>query len=272
MPRKTNYKRKLPYKRRSMISKSRKGRSSSVSMAVKKYVKSTIHKNIENKVTNVAAAAAFGNILQNNTMNVYPMTPYTSYLTISNGTFTNNRIGNRITTRRVMLNYVLCPKPYDVTTNPLCRPQEVDMFLGYVKATPSVLPNATDFNNLFQVGATSLGPQGELSDLIADINRDYWVIKKRWRHKIGYADVTGTGASAGSQYYANNDFKFNAVKKLNITSMCPKTVIYNDASNTPTSHGLFFFYQCVSATGAVQPATTLALDIDFWLTYEFEDA
>nr|UOF82259.1 capsid protein [Cressdnaviricota sp.] len=271
MYRKRVYRKRAPRKlirRKRAVGK----RRSSVSATVKKYVKSQIHKNVENKVMNVAVAGAFGNILQSPTMNVFPMTPYTGYLVISQGVTANARLGNQVTTRRVMLNYCLVPKPYDATTNPLCRPQEVDMFLGYVKATPSTLPNATDFNNLFQVGSTSLGPQGELPDLIADINKDYWHISKRWRHKVGYADVTGTGAAAGSQYYANNDFKFNVVRKLNITKYCPKTLLFNDSANTPTSRGLFFFYQCVSATGAVQPVTTLALDIDYWLTYEYEDA
>lgn len=240
MYRKRNYRKRVTrktYKKRAVGK-----RSSSVSAGVKKYVKKELHKNIENKVMNVAVANAFGNILQNSNMNVFPMTPYTGYLVISQGITQNARIGNKVSTRRVMLNYCMVPKPYDATTNPLCRPQEIDMFLGYVKGTPSTLPVATDFNNLYQVGSTSLGPQGELPDLIADINTDYWVIKKRWRHKLGYADVTGTGASPGSQYYANNDFKFNVVKKLNITKFCPKTLVWNDASNTPTSRGLFFFY------------------------------
>lgn len=268
MPPKKGYKRP----RRAYQRKPRVGRKSSVSSAVKAYVKKAIHVDEENKMINTNASDDFGSITNSSTMNMYPILPYVGYSTLSQGVLSNNRIGNEVKIRKVMLKYVLRPNPYDVTTNTVPIPQVVDMYLGYVKQSPGFLPSATDLTYLFQNGSSSTAPAGNLNDLIYDINKDFWNVKKRWQHKIGYSAMTGTGGNAGNQYFQNNDFKFNVVKKLNITKHVTKTMKFTDAVASLQGTNLFFFYQTLRADGLATGATQTPVHIDFWIDVTYEDA
>lgn len=247
-------------------------RKSGVSLAVKKYVSRTIHRDQENKQTNIQTSDNFGSITENSAMNMYPVMPYIGYSTISQGVTQNTRIGNEIKIRKVMLKYVIYPNAYNVTTNTSPIPMEIDMFLGYVKQTPGYIPQAIDIQSLFQSGSTSFTPTGNLTDLIAQPNNDYWCIKKRWGHKVGFSTATGTGSVAGHQYFANNDFKYNVVRKMDITKFCPKTLKFNDSLNTLQGKGLFFFYQAVRADGLGWASTQLPAHIDYWIDTIYEDA
>jgi len=243
-----------------------------VSKSVKKYVKSQISRNIENKCINVNGGQSFGNISESTDMNVYPMLPYTGYGTIPQGVTQGTRIGNSVKVKKLILSYVLRPTPYNASFNPFPEPVEVDMFLGYVNQVPGFLPVPGDFTYLFQNGASTAAPVGTLRDIISTVNTDYWTIKKRWRHKLGYAAYTGTGAVANTQFSANNDFKLNVVKKLDITKLVNKQLKFLDSANTLQGKNLFFFYQAVAASGGNFSSTTLPCNIEFWIDLQYEDA
>lgn len=243
-----------------------------VTPAVKKYVKKIMAADQENKLINTNASDDFGSITNSSTMNVYPILPYVGYSSLSQGILSNNRIGNEVKIRKVMLKYVLRPNPYDVTTNPVPIPQVIDLYLGYVKQTPGFLPSATDMTYLLQDGSTSRAPTGNLNDLIYDINTDFWKVSKRWQHKIGYSAMTGTGGNAGNQYFQNNDFKFNVIKRMNITKYVSKTLKFTDSVASVQGKNLFFFYQAVRADGLATAATTTPIHIDFWIDVTYEDA
>jgi len=243
-----------------------------VSAAVKKYVKRTIHTNIENKCVQINGGNSFGNVLESPDFNAFPMCPQSGYWGISQGVLQGNRISNQIKTRRAYLSYVLRPVAYNAITNPNPIPCEVQLMLGYVKNTPSFPPAAVDITQLFQSGSSVAAPVGSLRDIISVINKDFWVIKKRWTHKIGYASATGTGALASAQFHANNDFKYNVVKRIDITKMMPATFIFNDAGISAISKNLYFMYYAVSADGSILGAQFLPANIEFWLDYHFEDA
>jgi len=259
---------KKPYKK--PLRKSSK--SSTVSLAVKKYVKRTVHANVENKCVQINGGYSFGNVNESPDFNAYPMCPLNAFWTIPLGTGQGSRIGNSISVRKVMLNYVLRPTIYDITANPLPEPTEVQLLLGYVKLTPGTLPVAGDISKLFQAGSSVAAPAGSLRDLISIINTDYWVIKKKWTHKLGYADYTGTGNVPAGQYRANNDFHMNVVKKLDITKYIPKHISFNDSDTTALSKNLFFMQQAVASSGGTFGATTLQSNIEFWIDFQYEDA
>lgn len=253
--------------------KSAAGRKkSSVSAGVKDYVKKALHTQIENKCVQINYGNSFGNINEDPAMNAYPMCPLSTYWTINQGVGQGNRVGNVIKTRKVYLSYVLRPLPYSATTNPLPNPCEVQLMLGYVKNTPCFTPVPGDFSFLFQSGSTSTAPIGTLRDLVSVINTDYWVIKKRWTHKVGYAAMEGTGASPGSQFQANNDFKLNHVKRIDITKHIPKTHVFNDGSATTNTKNLFLMYQAVAADGGTYGVNGLVANIEFWVDFHYEDA
>jgi len=243
-----------------------------VTKAVKRYVKRTFASQTENKRANINSAATFGNVAHNATLNAYPMLPYTGYWSIGQGVTQGTRIGNQVKVRKLMLNYVLRPMPYNATTNVVPQPTEVDLFLGYLNQNSGTLPVAADISNLFQSGAGVAAPVGTLRDLISSINADYWTIKKRWRHKIGYAAYGGTGTDAPSQSYTNNDFKLNVVKKLNITNLVNKNLKFNDATSSVQGKNLFFMFQAVASSGGAFSATTTPCNIEFWIDLEYEDA
>lgn len=253
----------------------RRAKTQKVSLAVKQYVKRTMHVDQENKTANFSPSGVkFGNVLNSTNMNMVPLLPYTGYNTIGQSITAGGRIGNEIKIRKIMLNYVLRPLPYSSTSpgNPFPAPVEVDMFLGFIKQAPGLLPGTVNIGFLFQAGSSSIGPSGLLNDLIADVNKDYWNIKKRWRHKLGFANYGGTGTSADSQAYANNDFKLNIVKKLDITKLCPKTFKFNDGNNTLQGNNLFMFYQCVYANGVTATSATQMAHLDYWVNITYEDA
>lgn len=244
-----------------------------VSRTVRNYVKKEFARQAENKVVNVEQNnISFGNIVENSTMHIFPMLPYTGYLTISPGVGQNQRVGNQVKIRKIMLNYTLNPLAYNASTNPNPQPVEVLMYLGYLKQEKGVLPTAFEFTQFFQSGGTSRAPSGNLSDLVADINTDVWTIKKAWRHKLGNANNAGTGNTAAAQSFANNDFKLNVVRRMNITKYCQKTLRFNDTTNTQSGNNLFFFYQCVAAGGGVFSISTVPAQINFAVNLYYEDA
>ncbi len=261
-------KKRAPLRKKGVV----KGRSS-VSVGVKNYVKRAIHSQIENKSIQInPGSLSFGNVLESPDFNAYPMAPLSTYWTIPQGTGQGGRVGNEIKTRKCYLNYVLRPTQYDAGTNPAPQPSMVRMMLGYVKNTPSFAPIGGDINQLFDAGSTSVAPVGSLKDLISVYNKDYWTIKKSWTHKLGYANNSGTGAFAGAQFFANNDFSLNVLKRMDITSMMPKTCVFNDTSATTNTKNLFFMFYAVASNGAIYSNITLPVSIDYWIDYHYEDA
>jgi hypothetical protein len=267
------FKKRRAYKKRSVKNYARGGKKSSVvSSAVKKYVKRTIHKNIENKKVQYVVNKNFGSVVASADMNIFPMMPLTGSMIIEQNITQSGRVGNSINVRKCTLAYTLFPKPYDATTNAIPVPLEVQFFLGHVKRYKGTLPTASDMGYLFQSGSSSSAPAGVLADLIAPINTDHWRIFKTWRHKLGYANYTGTGNQATFQSMNNNDFKLNYTRKMDITKYCPKTVKFDDNLNTSNSNGLYLFYQCVSAVGSTLNAVTLPANINFEVNLDYEDS
>jgi len=265
---KTKYAGRRRVARRRVVRKPR----ANVSKSVKKYVKRAIHKQIENKSVQINSGANFGSVLQNTTMNAYPMAPLTGYWSIAQGITQGTRVGNQIRTRKCYLNYVLRPTIYDAVTNPNPAPCEVQLMLGYVKNTPCFVPGVSDINQLFQSGAAVAAPVGSLRDIISVINKDYWVIKKRWTHKIGYGSSEGSGSLGNYEFFMNNDFKYNVVKRLDITKYLPAVYQFNDATATLTSKNLFFMFQSVLGNGNISNVNVTTANIEFWIDYHFEDA
>lgn len=265
----------MPLKKRLLRKKVKRAprrKTATVSQAVKKYVKRTISSTLENKSVQINAGAGFGNVLESPDLNAYPMMPITGLWTIPQAIGQGGRIGNEIKIKSCHLNYIIIPRGYDAISNAVPVPCNVDLYLGHLRGTPNIQPVAADVGLLFQNGSSVAAPVGSLRDMVSIVNKDFWVIKKRWSHKVGFATNQGTGSQVGSQYYANNDFKLNAMRKLNITHMVPKTVRFNDTQNTALSKNLFFMYQAVSANGGTLSSSQIPLSIEYWIDVQYEDA
>lgn len=264
------FRRKYAKKRAPLRAK--KTKKSFVSSSVRKYVKRTISKTIENKCIQVNGGFSFGNYLESPDLGAYPMAPLALYWSLPQSIGQGGRIGNQVKIKSAHLNYILRPTPYDAVSNPNPCPTEVQLMLGYLRASPNTLPVAADINQLFQAGSSSAGPVGTLRDLISSINTDKWVIKKRWTHKLGFADNSGTGALPGSQYFDNNDFHLNIKRSINITKMLPSHFRFNDTEQSNLTKNLFFLQNAVQANGSGGGATQLFANIEFWIDIRYEDA
>jgi len=242
-----------------------------VSVAVKKYVNRKLGAKVENKSVQINGGVSFGNVLESPDFNAFPLCPLSGYWGIAQGVAQGQRIGNEIKPKQVYLNYVLRPKPYDPVNNAFPEPVEVQMLIGHVKQYPASIPVSTDINQLFQSGSSTAAPIGTLRDIISVINSDYWTIKKRWNHKIGYASITGSGGQNAYQYFANNDFKMNAVKRVNISKMIPNTLKFNDGVIS-SNKNIFLMYYAVASDGRILSSDTLSANLDFWIDFNYEDA
>lgn len=266
MPKKF-FPRKRLYKKRTAAKKpaARKTRMA----PIKRMVNRMIHKNIENKIeqfssqNNIISSYAY-----NTSLFVLSCIPYNQIL---QGLGQGDRIGNTIRPRSVYFNYVLHPIPYAAVGNPSPVPQDVMIFFGKVKNSRAQQPISTDFAKLWQAGDSSRGPFSTTLDMIQDVNKDWFTVYKIMRHKVGTANTQGTGGSATAQYYANNDYKFNVVRRLNITKYVPKVIKFNDTTAQNTNDGLWMWAMCVNADGTTN-STYTPLYMDVTLNFSYEDA
>jgi len=240
-----------------------------VSLATKRYVKRTIHAQIEDKFNYVAnSGERLATPAVNPGLLTVSMIPYTQ---ITQGVGQGQRIGNTIRTKRVEFNFSIFPAPYNQSTNSQPVPQEVIMMFGKVKNSRAQQPIASDYAHIWQTGNTSTGPYSTLLDLLGSVNKDYFTVYKVCRFKVGYASSQGSGNTVADQFFANNDFKLNITKRMNITSMVPKIVKFNDGTAQNTNDGLWMWAWCVNADGSFtaqyQPA-----EMAYTLNYTFEDA
>lgn len=258
---------KRPYKKR--VSKPRFARPK-VSAPIRQYVKRAIHTQLENKhaliVQNVITPTAY---VFNTTMNCVSCIPSVNILQTSLGQ--SGRIGNQISTRSLFFNFVLYPRPYDVISNNLPTPQEVLIFIGKVKGTKINTPAIGDFNRLWQNGNTAVGPYSDLRDLTQTYNKDVFQIYKIMRFKLAFSNHEGTGNLPGQQFYANNDFKLNVVRKMNLTKHCPKILKFNDASTIPVNDNLYMWITTVNADGTTA-SNTQPIQMSYSFHYSYEDA
>jgi len=265
---KVPYKKKKTFRKKSFYAKSPK-----VANVIKNYVKKEIHREVENKGVQLQYSASLYGVNGSSTLNAFPVCPYTGLLAIAQGVGQNARIGNTIKTRSLMFKYVLRPLSYDATINNVPQPYEIQMIFCRTKNNPSATPVSAEINQLFQLNNAALGPQGTLEDLCIPFNKDYWDILKVVRHKIGYADNTGSGAQVTAQYFANNDFKLNVVNSINLTKHYPKTVKFNDTGASPTTKGIFLLINVIPAnSSAAIPAAQLPVRIHSYIDYQYEDA
>lgn len=244
-----------------------------VSLAVKKYVKKELHKELENKSVFFEITSFVGSWVGDITMKMTPLTPYTGYMQIPQGVGEGNRIGNTIRTRKVMLRYVITPNQYNLTTNNKPLPCDFQLFLGNVKQYKGVLPTASDVGYLFNNGNSSVAPTGYLTDLISPIDKDHWSIFKTWTHKVGNSIYNSSnGLNPNSEYFANNDYKFNIIRKMDITKYYPKVIKFDDSLYSSECNGLFFFYQAIAANGDVIVNGQYPMLMNYSVIFEYEDA
>lgn len=273
-----------PYKKRI------RSKSNRIS-TIKKVVRNILSKKLETKVsvysvtqslyggnqnTNVTTPQLFNNGCNWPLSPYPPLAGYVGSCTISQGTGQDNRIGNRVNTKSLYMRYVITPQLYSAVYNTAPFPGEFIMWIYRNKSQPDLLNSqiTTGLTDFFQAGSITEGFQGNLTDINRPINKDNYTLLKKIRHKVGYSIVSVTGATSSAEYYANNDFKLNIVRTLNLTKLCPKIVQYNDNSIYPTSHLLQCVCEFVPADGSkLGPTSANTTAVIFYeLEYRYTDS
>lgn len=190
-----------------------------------------------------------------------------STLLPSQGTGQGSRIGNKITTKKVMLRGYVTPYGYAAISNPKPVPVNARMLLLSNRAQPQNTPTVSTF---YQAGNTSVGPNGSLQDLIRPYNRDVNTVYTSRDYKIGHSSESGTGSDAVNGLQANNDYRMNAIFKLDITKYLPKTITFDDTTTTPITRNLFMRWILANADG--NPNLASASHAVFWtVDYQYTD-
>lgn len=240
--------------------------------ALTKLVRSVVRRQTETKTVQIydAQNSVYPSNSAGYAASIIPLTPFAGYLAITQGTGQGQRIGNTIQLMQVKLSFVLTPNAYDVVTNATPTPIDVIMWMFYDKENPAALPvQGADF---LQFGNTSAPLLNTLTDEMAPVNTDRYVLIKRRVFKVGYAVAGGTGINVARQSFANNDYKFAVKRSYNITKHCIKRVKFNDNNATPSTRGVYCIFQAVRPDGNTIAATQIPCNVGVIMTCSYKDA
>lgn len=238
--------------------------------ALNKVVKKQILKMSETKNDNFSTTFSILNYLSAgwNTANLKPLTPYPGFVAILQGDGQGDRNGNQIRIKKQNVKLAIYPRPYTALTNIDPQPLEIIIWIFSIKNN-DLLPST--LAQFFMDGDSSTSPTGNLSDLLKDTNKDIYVLHKKIRKKLGYANYSGTGIDAAAQSNTNNDFKLNHVFTIDTTKYLPKTVTYNDSGTIPFTRGVFFAIQAIRADGTAMGAADVMAEAYMEVNTYFND-
>lgn len=268
MPGFRNYKKTSKKSKKSTCGK-RSSKPRVVSSTVKSYVKSMIHKQIENKVlgyqeTNISIAYV-GSVTSPTYLNLCP--------NISQGTTAATRNGDEVTIVKGRIRGFVNLYPYNVTTNVLNSPIKIKMWLCRRKSGTGLLsgvltpPTITSWNNFFQVANVSTGFTGGILDTIKYPNNEtFTVFSTKTLELCPNMVNVSTNASQmlGASGRVSAPFSFDFGKHLG-------KLKYNDSQNVPTNKELFLVFQSVLADGSIPLVGSFA-ELHAVTEWEFEDA
>lgn len=241
-----------------------------VSAPVKSYVNKLLKNSVENKSIQYNGGFIMANYADDNQMRAFALSPGTT-IPLNQGSGAGNRLGNRIKIVKATLNYWMVPAPYSGLLNPVPKPLMIRVWIGYSKTNPTLLPTAADMAVFFQNGSVANPPNNFIADMLRAVNKDKFVIFSDRKHKLGNADITGTGFTAGNQYYSNNDFKYNIMRKVDITNYIINNIKFDDSTVIPTTRGLFCWCQIVYADNTATTGQSPA-NFNYFVDLVFEDA
>lgn len=243
-----------------------------VSTAVAKYVRNAVSRNIENKTVLEKNEIAFASYFANVDLKVQKISPNTSWSApIDQGVGQGQRIGNTIKTRKLLLKYVLYPSPYHATITDQPQPQEVIIWIGYLRNNRLKTPDVSDFNTFFQNGSTTSAPYSNLWDVTLPVNMDLFHICKTIRHKLGTAIYTDYNGIKPQSYFANNDFKLNCSRSIDCTGYINKTLKFDDQISDPDT-GLYMWMTAVNSDGTTGNVNVSTVGMFYTVRYDYEDA
>jgi len=243
---------------------------------LKKMVKAIMAKDVEikSKQMTLVMANLYSSNSANFPLNVLVLGPNATTLAITQGVGQGNRVGNKITTKKLVFRGTIQPNPQNAVYNDQPRPLHVKMVIFYDREDPNAVP--VPGSTFFQDGSSSTGFTTNSTDFLRAINTDRYRILKQKVFKLGYAAYTGTTANAANQGvnqgWINNDFKFSCPFNMDVTKLYPKQVKFNDNVSDPTTRGLYAFFFACYADGQSMTATQMPMHVNYIQDYRYSDA
>ena len=228
-----------------------------VSQAVKRYVKRSIHSNIENQTKSVVY---LNNAVPSATGYSQPLIPVLT----QGGTDVEKRRGNEISLRGGYVKGYVNLLPFNGTTNPQST-VHVRMMIVSMKDENVGTFDAT---NIWQFGNSSLGVQNNIGDCLYQVNKDLYTVYEQKTVTLGATSLTNTVSTFPPNIMSNLKstipFYFNWGKHFK------QKLKYNDSDSTCTNRNCFLFVTASYADGsglALSP-----VEVHFLNQYDFEDA
>ena len=234
-----------------------------------KRVKRIIHSQLENKVLSGYAA-------NQSIVNAGSITDPTRIIltpAITQGSGSNQRIGNSVRVVKAIARGYVNLKPYNATNNSQTSPLYVKMWLcrrQTTNLTISSAPTTTDYAQFFQTGNSAVPFQSNMLDMTLFTNKDYWNVfatKTIQLCNTGYGSQASASNIAPGSSNVSAPFYFDLTKHLGLCK-------YNDnnASYLPTNKELFLVFQAVLADGSISGGILDAAEFHYAVEYQFEDA
>lgn len=244
-----------------------------VTDAVKTYVKKTLDRRIENKIASFHVNGFTlwninNDVVNWRTDNIYMLSPNftaSNGVAISQGIAQNQRIGNKISIKKGTVRFVLYAN--NAWAGGRSDPVDINMYIFKTRKACSIpelqLQIETDF---FQLGGSSLALTGTLDDNVLDVNQDVFMLHKFKTFKVGFQqnDV--------NLQFINNDYKYHAQIKIDVTKYLKKTYTFNDTDNEPYDNYTVLMFSVVPASNNISGAGNDICNITYNYEIQYEDA
>lgn len=254
MPRKTL--KRTTAKKRTITKRTTKKKQLSVPLTVKRYVKSAIHRLAENKIAENYGDANLALSPYNPTSQLSTIIALHDVMNLQQGTGQGQRVGNKISVRRLMLMGHILPQGDGTNVQPS---QLVVRHVIFRQKQSIDIP--TSLADIFQSGNASTAPTNTLTDMYWPLNRDDYRIFYDKIYKISDKTI---------------DIHMTNVKifKIDLMKFVPKTIQYNDNAVDPTNVGLYnvFFVSpygedLTTSVDSQHPIMTCSYNVEF----QYED-
>jgi len=269
-------------------------RGKKVRGGIKKTIKRVLESAAEKKLVNFEDTAMSVCNFQSSdwiTNNIFNLLPHSggpspvALAQITQGVDQGQRVGNRIRTHSVMLKMILRSNAfYDSVSNYNPRPMYIGIWIFKLKPHLNDTSNDVDTvcrNSFFQDGNASQAFSGLQFDLTKTVNSNMVTLLKRKVVKLGMAQYVSAfginSANNSQQQFANNDFKMSIMAKLNVTKYVPKSMIFNDGTNTPVVRKTWMIFVPFAADGTAYTTAAgietgpIPARLDFGWQYTYTD-
>lgn len=240
---------------------------------IAKIAQQVVSRNAENKTRQFSTTRNMAVYNGNQDNNVFPVSPYASFLEIFQGTGQGDRIGNKIKIKSGSITFSLWPYNYNVATNAIPVPQNILFILFYDRDNDTQVPTPTFNGDFYQDNGSGTGFTGNLTDLTRWINTDrYRVVYKR-HFKLGFAQNPASGADPNNAQWSNNDYKLNILNfKVNTTKWLIENVKYDDNTAIPSTRGLYGMFISVPCNGSTWGSTQIPSTFTYQTRVVYEDS